>query len=215
VKTSTLSLLGSSAVVIAVSAAIYLRPLPDAQHADATQSEVVDDEAAEQQVAVAPEPVVPEVELEPTSQEEALNLAAVDEANTAEPLLTEFRFEPDGAVLVSGRAESGALLSILINGDEIDRLEVGPDGSFFYVGLLGYSDVARVLSVVADPDGANLPADRTFVMAANPEPIEVAIAEPEAEATPASENEIEPDSTDIDVEAWMLFRPQSRMNRLR
>ena len=199
-KTSTLGLLGSSAVVIAVIAAIYLRPLPDAQQADATQSEAVD-EAAEQEVAVVAAPeLVPEVEVEPSPEEEEPDVAAVDETDTAEPVLTEFRFEPDGAVLVSGRTDSGVSLAILINGDEIDRLEAGPDGTFFYVGLLGYSDSARVLSVVADPDGANLPADRTFVMAANPEPIEVAIAEPEAEATPTSESEIEPDSTDIDVD---------------
>ena len=199
-KTSTLGLLGSSAVVIAVIAAIYLRPLPDAQQADATQSEAVD-EAAEQDVAVVATPeLVPEVEVEPSPEEEEPDVAAADETDTAEPVLTEFRFEPDGAVLVSGRADSGVSLAILINGDEIDRLEAGPDGTFFYVGLLGYSDVARVLSVVADPDGANLPADRTFVMAANPEPIEVAIAEPEAEATPTSESETEPDSADIDVD---------------
>ena len=144
-KTSTLGLLGSSAVVIAVIAAIYLRPLPDVQQADATQSEAVD-EAAEQEVAVVAAPeLVPEVDVEPSPEEEEPDVAAVDETDTAEPVLTEFRFEPDGAVLVSGRTDSGVSLAILINGDEIDRLEAGLDGTFFYVGLLGYSDVARVL----------------------------------------------------------------------
>ncbi len=58
----------------------------------------------------------------------------------------------------------------------MEQLQTGSDGVFFYLGLLGFSDVARVVSVIGDPGGAALPADRTFVLAANPAPVVVAEA---------------------------------------
>ncbi len=164
-------------------------------------------EAAAQSVAVTEAEASVEETVEPAddTQDETADIAAqpddvpdvipADPPPAVSPVLTEFRFEADGAVLVSGMADIGTEVAILIDGTEVDRLEVGFDGAFFYTGFLGFSDNPRVLSVVADPDGAELLADRTFVMAANPEPVVVAQVEhtPEVAATeeaPTSDEEV-------------------------
>nr|WP_268821592.1 LysM peptidoglycan-binding domain-containing protein [Octadecabacter dasysiphoniae] len=93
------------------------------------------------------------------------------------PQVTDRRFEPDGAFLVSGVAEPGQPLAVMVDGGEVERVDVGADGSFLVIGFLGYSDAARVMTVVGDPDGAGLIAERTFIFDANPAPVVVVVAE--------------------------------------
>jgi len=85
--------------------------------------------------------------------------------------LTTLRFEPDGAVLVSGTAPPQTEVSVRLDGQELERIAIGADGTFFFTGFLGFSDGPRMLSVIGDPDGAALDADRSFVLAANPAPV--------------------------------------------
>ncbi|WP_296421007.1 LysM peptidoglycan-binding domain-containing protein, partial [Pseudooctadecabacter sp.] len=99
-----------------------------------------------------------------------------DEPPKTGPVLTDLRFEPDGSFALFGRDTPGSVVSVQVDGREVEQLQTGSDGVFFYLGLLGFSDVARVVSVIGDPGGAALPADRTFVLAANPAPVVVAEA---------------------------------------
>lgn len=94
------------------------------------------------------------------------------------PVVTDRRFETDGAFLVSGRAAAGLPLAVIVDGDEIERVDVAPDGSFIVIGFLGFSDTPRSMDLISDPDGAGLRADRTFLLAANPAPVVVAATDP-------------------------------------
>ncbi|WP_085862731.1 LysM peptidoglycan-binding domain-containing protein [Pseudooctadecabacter jejudonensis] len=105
------------------------------------------------------------------------------------PVLTDMRFEADGGLVLAGTTQPGADVSIRVDGQEVARLTADGQGGFFHVDLLGFSDVPRVVSVVADPDGAAIDADRTFVLQANPAPVVVAAAEPVVTQTTASEEE--------------------------
>jgi len=92
------------------------------------------------------------------------------------PQITDFRFEPDGGLLLSGRAAAGAVLAVQVDGAEAERAQAASDGSFVIAGFLGYSAAPRRMVLIADPDGAALVAERTYVLAANPEPVAPAAA---------------------------------------
>ncbi len=226
-------------MVLAVGAAVYLRPLPQSAEPDAVEvtpianapSEAVSapvnatqDESTEAQVppvqsageqagseaaalplstpepsplaSSTPEPsddqlvapdAEPSVSATPSAELDAQELPlADDDQGVIATVLTGFRFEPDGAVLVSGQTSSMANIAILVDGTEQDRLMADATGAFTYVGFIGYSDSPRVLSVVANPDGESVGADRTFIMAANPAPVVAQVAPlREASETPA------------------------------
>ena len=87
------------------------------------------------------------------------------------PEMTQRRFEPDGAFLVSGTAAPQQPLSVMIDGLEVERVDVGADGTFLVIGFLGFSDSPRIMTLVGDPDGAALVAERTFIFDANPAPV--------------------------------------------
>lgn len=159
------------------------------------------------------------VEAEPAAAEPSEEAVVEDVADAAPqiPLLTDRRFEPDGGYLMSGTAAPGLPLAVFVDGAEVERFDVGADGSFLAIGFLGMSDAPRVLELVSDPDGAALRADERFIMAASvapeviPETVDVAQAEPateepfeeiveqvaaavpEADTTPASDQTAEPE----------------------
>jgi len=204
VQTSTQALLGAGAVVIAIGAAIYFRPLPEGPRAEG------DDLPIEQvEVSVTAPSAVPELEAAPSSDEQTST--ADTPVVSPQPSLTGFRFETDGAVLVSGVTQAETVLEIRVDGEAIEQLQADPDGAFLYVGFLGFSDQPRVLSVVADPEGDAIEGDRTFVMAANPQPVQQdpqpSEEEPVVAATEESSDEVtegevarEDVETDVDVE---------------
>jgi len=136
---------------------------PDSTAEDTTSPDEAD---AVGQVAAdeSPEPA-PETTPEPTPEQ----------APQQAPVLTDLRFEPDGGLVVSGRAQPESEVAVMVDDAEIARIQIDASGSFFYVGLLGFSDTARSLSVIGDPDGAALSGDRTFILSANPASIEVPV----------------------------------------
>ena len=132
------------------------------------------------------------VEAEPAAAEPSEEAAVEDVADAAPqiPLLTDRRFEPDGGYLMSGTAAPGLPLAVFVDGAEVERFDVGADGSFLAIGFLGMSDAPRVLELVSDPDGAALRADERFIMAASvapeviPETVDVAQVEPSQASAP-------------------------------
>ena len=182
-QTSTLALLGGGVVAVSVAAAVYLRPVQDQIRADRAAADVVEQatEAAVDAVAVGPSDTA-SAETDPAAEADAPEpMAEVASAEAPEPnaetqaaavapVLTTLRFEPDGAVLVSGTAEPLSQVAVMMDGMELERLDAGADGAFFFAGFVGFADAPRVLSVIGDPDGSAMPADRTFVLAANPAP---------------------------------------------
>lgn len=144
-------------------------PVAEVESAPEIESAPDVESAPEVEEVVEPEPVEPEpVEPEPIEPEPRVTL-------------TDLRFEPDGGFVVSGMAIPDQPVAALVDGIEIERVQADGTGAFFVVGFLGFSDSPRMMSVIADPDGAALDADRTFVLAANPAPVVVAAVEPEVE----------------------------------
>lgn len=202
-KTSTLAVGGIGIVSLALAAAVYLRPLepvepepnatpaatqtatPDATTPDLPVEETVEAfEAADPIVDPVEDPVVKEVVV-------AVEDAPVEVVASA-PLVTDFRFEPDGAVLVSGTAPVDLPLALVIDGSEVARVNIGADGSFVMTHFAGFADDARMMTLISDPDGAALASDRRFVLSANPEPVEVAAVEPEVIEDPIAPVDSDP-----------------------
>lgn len=195
-QTKTLVIGGTFVVAAAVGAAVTLRPIPqDALGEPPVQAVAVSDaveapvEAAPVEEAVmpdtaAPEPegvaedVVAEAEVTP---EPAPEIEPEVTAQPIVPAVTDRRFEPDGAYLLSGTAEPGQMLAVTVDGAEVSRVQAGSDGSFLVTGFLGFSDAPRMMTLIGDPDGTALPAPRTFIFDANPAPIVVAEADPAVE----------------------------------
>jgi hypothetical protein len=163
-QTKTLAIGGAAVIAVTVAGAIILRPIQDDMHArqnggDALQEQTID---AADPVAVAV--VTPEVG-------DAVLPQPDQPAPVILPEMTQRRFEPDGAFLVSGTAAPQQPLSVMIDGLEVKRVDVGADGTFLVIGFLGFSDSPRIMTLVGDPDGAALVAERTFIFDANPAPV--------------------------------------------
>jgi hypothetical protein len=163
-QTKTLAIGGAAVIAVTVAGAIILRPIQDDMRArqnggDALQEQTID---AADPVAVAV--VTPEVG-------DAVLPQPDQPAPVILPAMTQRRFEPDGAFLVSGTAAPQQPLSVMIDGLEVERVDVGADGTFLVIGFLGFSDSPRIMTLVGDPDGAALVAERTFIFDANPAPV--------------------------------------------
>lgn len=130
--------------------------------------------------------VVPDGPYSADSADVADATAAPDSAAIF-PSVTEMRFEPDGGLVLSGTAAPQALLALMVNGVEVERATAAADGSFVFIGFLGYSDTPRRIALISDPDGAALEADRSFVLDANPAPEAVAAVPSETLAEPTPE----------------------------
>lgn len=190
-------LLGGGAV-IAVTAVlgVYLTPLQNRPEAanDAEQAAVAAPDAVLDATPKAPAPIADDtiaaapvetpVAVEPTADvpvdaDPAPEDSAAEDSTpiVAPPELTDRRFEADGGFLVAGRAQAGMPLAVMVDGAEVERVDVGDDGSFIVIGFLGFSDSPRRMDIVSDPDGAMIMADRTFLLDANPEPVVVAAVE--------------------------------------
>lgn len=203
---------GGAVVAVAVAVAIVMTPRQGgdapveqtpaalaAVEGSAAPEEVASDEVAtEPQAAPADtdaqdaDAVVVEAAPAAADPSDVAVVEGVADASPQIPLLTDRRFEPDGGYLMSGTAAPGLPLAVFVDGAEVERFDVGADGSFLAIGFLGMSDAPRVLELVSDPDGAATRADEKFIMAASvipeviPETVDVAQADPAA-VEPAEE----------------------------
>lgn len=177
-QNSGIMLGGGAIVIVALVAAVVFGTSQDRRGASVP-------DAVPTAVADAPVAVADLVSVEPALTQTAIVDDPADAVAGAEPQLpaaapvvTDRRFETDGAFLVSGRAAAGLPLAVIINGIEIERVDVAPDGTFIVIGFLGYSETPRSMDLISDPDGTALRADRTFLLEANPAPVAVAAADP-------------------------------------
>ena len=92
----------------------------------------------------------------------------------AAPQFDTFRVEPDGAMVIAGRAGPGQLVDVILAGRAIDRVTADGSGSFVALPMAGPSDQPRRLSLLADPDGDAIPSDTSFIVAPIAAPVVVA-----------------------------------------
>jgi nucleoid-associated protein YgaU len=172
-------------LAVAIAVTVYMRPMTDltsAQPAPVQSSGHDTGQNSGQDVAadaaldsVGPDAVVQdETNPQPTSDNAQAQQTA-DAPAVGTVTLTDMRFEPDGGFIVSGLAPPDLPVVAMVNDLEVQRVMANTDGTFFIIGFLGFSDAPRMLTVLSDPDGASALAEQTFVLAANPAPVEVAI----------------------------------------
>ena len=182
-QTRNLMITGGLASATIIAVGMYLRPMP---YQTSAQPAPVQKSAQDVAGDLTLVPVVP------VSVTEAgtTTLPAEDDVQALLPnvplsvavvTLTDLRFERDGGFVVSGIAMPDLPVATMVNNVEVERVTSNANGAFSVVGFLGFSDMPRTLTVVSDPDGAAVLADRKFVLAANPVPIVVAIPEVETE----------------------------------
>ena len=185
---------GIAALVIGAAIVILMPP-----------SELTDDV-----VQADPVPVVavleaaPEVVVQAPDAPVAMPTAQVPEFDT-------FRVEPDGSMVIAGRAEPGQVVDVILGGDAIDRVTADVSGNFVSLPLAGPSAQPRRLSLLADPNGAAIASTTSYIVAPIVAPVivaaapeaEPAIANPEVTTTDASPAQApeapEPPAVDVAV----------------
>ena len=97
------------------------------------------------------------------------------------------RVDPEGEIVIAGRASPGSTMTVLLDGSEVGRAEVAADGGFVALLSFGRSDVPRVVSLSeVFSDGTIQMAEASVILAPSPE----VVAEPEAEEQPVETVEL-------------------------
>lgn len=127
--------------------------------------------------------------------------ATVD--NLAPAIDTFFR-NPDETTVIAGRATPGQTIAIMLGGAELDRVEVGADGTFGAVVFITAADQPRRLRLIGDPDGQALASAETVIVPPSA-PVEIASAEPDQTAPAIAE------AADLDSGAQIIDDANSRI----
>lgn len=80
------------------------------------------------------------------------------------PYLDTFRVEPDGTSVLAGRAEPMMDVAVLVNGDTIATASADASGSFVVFPIFAPSAQPRILSLVGNPTGIAILANKTYVI---------------------------------------------------
>ncbi|SFS07254.1 LysM peptidoglycan-binding domain-containing protein [Yoonia litorea] len=99
------------------------------------------------------------------------------------PEFDTFRVDPDGSMVIAGRAEAGQTVDVMLSGTRIDRVEADSSGSFVALPLASPSSDPRRLTLIADPEGAAIESLTSYIVAPIAAPLIVA----EEDLTPVEE----------------------------
>lgn len=128
--------------VVTIVAVETQNPRADAEQTAATQAvEPVAVESAEPVTEVAAVPAKPKV-----------------------PAFDTFRVEGDGLFVIAGKAEAGQTVDVMLSGEPVERVVADANGSFGAVLVLDPSEDARRLVLLADPEGAAVASDESFLV---------------------------------------------------
>ncbi|WP_209503474.1 MULTISPECIES: LysM peptidoglycan-binding domain-containing protein [unclassified Ruegeria] len=137
---------------------------------EAPTAEPVEDTAAATDVVPDSEPAVAQ------SEENA-------PARTAPPVLDQIFVEADGTALLSGDAEPGSQIEVLLNGETVHTFTVDSSGQFAEFVSIPFSDNAQGL-ILHSKNGAQTTRSDDYLIAALPKPVE---EEPVAQQTDAAD----------------------------
>lgn len=163
--------LGAFAAIIIVAGIAVLTPL-------ATPEPPVLDPAPEP--VTAPQITEAEPEPEPLVEDEVVHAPAP-------PVFDTFRVETDGSMVVAGRAEPGQIVDIMLADEAIARVTADGSGSFVALPQAGPSDQPRKLTLLADPEGAAIASETSFIVSPISEPqlVVAQLPEPAVPAVPS------------------------------
>ncbi len=187
-------------VVVLVAGGLYLsglfdRPqeLAEPESVETSEPNVTAKQEAEEPADIQPEEQTTEAsEPAPATPVESTEQAAVieeeqvqerEEPETpvlAAPVLDQIFVEPDGNGLLSGSAEPGAEVNVLLDGETIHRFVVDASGQFAEFVSIPFGDDARGL-VLETRSGENTSRSDDYLIAALPEPVSPVESEPSAD----------------------------------
>ncbi len=152
---------------------------------------------SEEATAEAEEPAAEEPEAQPEE-------VAVEATPSTPPALDQIFVSPDGSALLSGEAEPGSDVDVVLNGEIVHQFSVDETGEFAEFVAVPYSDDPRGL-VLQSTDGDETVRSDDYLIAALPEPapeepaptVEETSSEPEVAEDPEPEAE---DTTVANVE---------------
>jgi nucleoid-associated protein YgaU len=155
--------LGAVAAVAVGAVVVYFLPAADTAPASAVVA-----------ATAPPAPEAPAVVAEP------------EVAATSVPRFDTFRLDPDGSLVIAGRAAPGQTVDLILGGEPIARVSADSSGSFVILSTATDSDQPRRLSLLADPEGEAVPSLTSYMVAPILAPVVVAdLPAPEATETPA------------------------------
>ncbi|MFW8636843.1 LysM peptidoglycan-binding domain-containing protein [Cribrihabitans pelagius] len=102
------------------------------------------------------------------------------------PELGLVRVDRDGDVVIAGRAQAGVRVSVLLDGQVLEEIQVPQDGQFVSLASIAFSGTARVISLLAEHEGQKSVSDSSFILAPVTVPDAEAGAAPEAEMAGAA-----------------------------
>ncbi|WP_417253180.1 LysM peptidoglycan-binding domain-containing protein [Celeribacter sp.] len=157
---------GAAVIVVAIGATLYLaRPLPSPQQSPVDEAsqlapqateqstqEVTQQAAPEASTPSAPEEITPKLSTpaaSPSEESATEEIAPQTRAAQMVPAFDLVRIPPAGIATVAGRAEPGARVSILIDGEEVTQAEVSARGEFVALFDLPASDAPREMQLVS------------------------------------------------------------------
>lgn len=109
----------------------------------------------------------------------------------APPELDLVRVDSEGSAVIAGRAQPGARVSVLLDGEVLEQLQVPGGGEFVSLTLIEPQGRAQVISLMAELDGQRSVSDASFILA----PVSPVAAAPQSEPEPAEVAEAAPQDT--------------------
>ncbi len=106
-------------------------------------------------------------------------------ATVAPPVLDQIFVEKDGNALLSGKAEPGSQIRVLLDGEPVHSFEVDDSGQFAEFVTIPFSETARGL-VLENSDGEQSASSDDYLIAALPKPAVEEAADQVASAAPAA-----------------------------
>lgn len=172
------------AAVVVISGVLVLRDsgsAPDPiEEASATKPDPAPEAVPPTDTAAPPTP-------EPVPDPEA----TAPPPQIAAPSFDAVRIEPDGTAFVSGRAGAGDTVAILLDDTPLVEVVADAGGAFVEILSLGLSTAPRMLSLLADPGGAEVISEQSVIVAPSivppAEPVEIADAADAAGGAPLPE----------------------------
>jgi nucleoid-associated protein YgaU len=145
--------------------------------------------------ASQPVPVPPETVIAASEPAAATTVPVADPAPTVAPAVAEpiapsfdnWRVEADGSAVVSGRAEPGSMVTVLVDGRPVAEARASGSGAFALLFTLAANDKPSVMMLEALlPDGRQIFSPQTIALAPIPGVASEDVASAEPAAAPAA-----------------------------
>ncbi|WP_018303481.1 LysM peptidoglycan-binding domain-containing protein [Wenxinia marina] len=166
-------LLGGGAAIALMVAVLTLIPAPEPEPVDADAETLAAVPAGD---ASAGDPAA---DARAADADEVAATDADAAAVVPAPRFSDVRIEPGGVSLVSGLAAPGTQVRVLLDDIALAEVDVGETGMFIEYVDIAPSEIARRLSLVADPDGAAVASPDSILVAPTvaPPPLDLALAD--------------------------------------